>query len=383
MTFSFYLACAILLFYSLAAIVVLRGNRLLRSLSTVAPVLPRPAPRVSIIVAARNEARNLREALSSLQSLDYPRLELIVVNDRSEDGTGAILEEMARNDQRLQVVTVRELPSGWLGKTHALWLGTQRARGELMLFTDADVVMEPSLLRRAVALMDEQRLDHLAVSPRMAMPGTLLSMFGLGFMLMFALFALPWKARDPKSYFHIGIGAFNLVRASAYRACGGHEAIRMRPDDDMKLGKLLKKKGYSQDMARGAEFMAVEWYASLGEVIRGLEKNAFAGADYRLWLVLLGVVVHGLCSVYPYLALLVTGGAIRLIYLLVVAVITVVLIDCARANGAKAWHALGFPLAAALFVWILLRTTTLNLLQGGIHWRGTFYPLEALRKNRI
>jgi glycosyltransferase involved in cell wall biosynthesis len=383
MTFSFYLALAVLLFYSLAAIDLMRGNRLVRPLRTVAPVLPQPAPGVSIIVAARNEARNLRQALASLQALDYPDLELIVVNDRSEDDTGAILEEMARGDARLQVVTVRELPAGWLGKNYALWLGSRRAGGELLLFTDADIIMEPSLLRRAVALMDEQRLDHLAVSPRVAMPGTLLSMFGLAFMLFFSLFARPWKARDPKSYFHIGIGAFNLVRTEAYRACGGHEAIRMRPDDDMKLGKLLKKNGFSQDIAAGAEFMSVEWYATLGEVIRGLEKNAFAGCDYRLRLVLSGMVVLGLCCVWPYLALLVTGGAVRLIYLLVVTVITVVLFGFARSNGTKRWHVLGFPLAATIFIWILLRTTALNLLQGGINWRGTFYSLDELKKNRI
>ncbi len=383
MTISTYLALTVLLLYSIAAIDVLRGNRLIRSLGTVFPELPEATPKVSVLVPARNEARNLREALASLQKLDYPDMELIVVNDRSEDTTGTIIEEMAKGDARLQVVTVTDLPDGWLGKNHALWIGSQVARGDLLLFTDADIVMEPSLLKRAVAMLTEQRLDHLVVSPRIDMPGRLLPMFGLAFMLFFVMYTRPWKARDPKSSAHIGIGAFNLVRASAYRSCGGHKTIRLRPDDDLKLGKLLKKNGFAQDISAGPEFMTVEWYATLGEVIRGLEKNAFAGCDYRIWMVLGGAALLILCSIWPYLALLVTEGVTRVVYLMVVAVITLLLFSCARANGASRWNALGFPFAAALFVWILLRTTTLNLLQGGINWRGTFYPLEALRKNRI
>lgn len=383
MTISTYLALTVLLLYSIAAIDVLRGNRLIRSLGTVAPELPEVTPKVSILVPARNEARNLREALASLQKLDYPDLELIVINDRSEDTTGGIIEEMAKGDARLQVVTVSDLPDGWLGKNHALWIGSQIASGDLLLFTDADIVMEPSLLKRAVTMLTEQRLDHLVVSPRMGMPGKLLPMFGLAFMLFFVMFTRPWKARDPKSAAHIGIGAFNLVRASAYRSCGGHKTIRLRPDDDLKLGKLLKKNGFAQDIAAGPEFMTVEWYATLGEVIRGLEKNAFAGCDYRLWMILGGAALLTLCNVWPYLALLITDGATRAVYLMVVAVITLLLFSCARANGTSRWNAFGFPFAAALFVWILLRTTALNLLQGGINWRGTFYPLDELRKNRI
>jgi len=383
MSFSLYLALAILLFYLLVAVEVIGGNRKIRRLRTIVPDIGPNAPKVSIIVPARNEERNLREALSSMLALDYPQLELIVVNDRSDDATGDIIAELAATDPRLQAVTVETLPPGWLGKNHALWLGSRQASGELLLFTDADIVMEPTLLQRAVAYLEAQRLDHLVVSPRIDMPGTLLPMFGLTFMLFFAMFSRPWKARDPKSKAHIGIGAFNLVRARAYWACGGHEVIPLRPDDDLKLGKLLKKNGYAQELVAGPEFMVVEWYATLPEVIRGLEKNAFAGCDYRLWLVAVGAVVHALCSIWPYLALLVMDGAVRLTYMAVVTVITLLLINCARANGARYWYVVGFPLGATLFVWIVLRTTSLNLLQGGITWRGTFYPLKELRKNRI
>jgi hypothetical protein len=234
-----------------------------------------------------------------------------------------------------------------------------------------------------VRFFQENRLDHLAVTPRMTMPGTFLSMFGLSFVLFFSVFARPWKARDPGSRCHVGIGAFNLVRAEAYRAVGGHQTIRLRPDDDMKLGKILKKSGCRSDVAYGPEFLGVEWYPSVAGAIRGLEKNAFAGCDYRISLALLGVVFHLLCSVFPYVAIFVTTGATRLVYGGVVTLLTLLLADCARFHGARPWHAIGFAPSTVLFCWIVLRTTVLNLVQGGITWRGTFYPLKELKGNVV
>lgn len=383
MPFLFWLALATAVIYGLIAQDVLTGNRSVRALRDVSPAPLPGAPPVSVIVAARNEARNIREALGSLLALDYPNLELIVVDDRSDDGTGAILAEMAAEAPLLETVRVEELPAGWLGKNHALWVGAGRARGEILLFTDADIVMAPTVLTRAVRFLTDHRLDHLAVTPRMTMPGTFLSMFGLVFILFFSVFARPWKARDPKSSAFIGIGAFNMVRASAYRAVGGHETIRLRPDDDMKLGKIVKKGGFRSDAAYGPEYLGVEWYASVGEAIRGLEKNAFAGCDYRVSLALLGVVFHLVGSVFPFVALFMTHGATRAIYAAVVLLLTLLIADCARFHRARPWHAIGFAPSALLFCWIVVRTTARNLLQGGITWRGTFYPLGELKKNAV
>lgn len=378
-----WLAALTLVIWMLAALEVMAGNRSVRAMRDVAPRVPEPAPLVSIVVAARNEARNIREALSSLLALDYPDYELVVVDDRSDDGTGAILDEIAAASPRLRVVHVAELPSGWLGKNHALHVGARQAAGKLLLFTDADIVMAPTVLSRAVAMLTDSGADHLAVSPAMAMPTIPLQMFGTAFIVFFSLFARPWKARDPKSPCHVGIGAFNLVRRRAYDAVGGHAAIPLRPDDDMKLGKVLKKGGFRTEVAYGPDFLSVEWYASLGEVVRGLEKNAFSGCDYRVSLVLGGALFHLAATVWPYLALFVTHGATRAIYGAVVLLLTLLVADCASFHGARRWHAIGFPLATLLFVWIILRTMVLNLHQGGISWRGTFYSLEELRANRV
>lgn len=383
MSLLFWLAVLTAILYTVVALDVVIGNRSVRALRDMAASPPPKAPLVSIITAARNEERNIREALRSLLAVDYPNVEHIVVDDRSEDGTGAILDEMAAEAPHLKIVHLSDLPAGWLGKNHALWRGASEAKGEIFLFADADVIMEPTVLSRAVRFLLENHLDHLAVTPRLTMPGSFLSMFGVSFILFFSMYARPWKARDPRSGCHIGIGAFNMARSAPYWAVGGHERIRLRPDDDMKLGKILKKGGYRSDVAYGPEFLSVEWYASVGEVIKGLEKNAFAGCDYRISFALSGVVFQLLGSVLPYLALFVTTGATRAVYAALVLLLTLLVADCARFHGGRPWQAIGFAPCAALMCWIITRTTTLNLLHGGITWRGTFYSLRELKKNVV
>ena len=383
MSFLFWIALITFLLYLVAALDLLRGNRSVQALRDVPPFPGNNPARVSIIVPARNEQRNIRAALQSLLGLEYPDYELIVVDDRSEDSTGRILDEMAASSPRLKVIHIDRLPHGWLGKNHALWVGSRVASGELFLFTDADIVMEPTLLTRAVAFLEGNRLDHLAATPSMRMPTLFLSMFGASFIIFFSLFTRPWKARDPKSPCHIGIGAFNLLRREVYYKVGGHETIRLRPDDDIKLGKIVKKGGFRQDVAYAPEFMAVEWYSSVAEVIKGLEKNAFSGADYNIPLVLAGSLFHIVCSIWPFLALFVVHGAVQIMYIAVIGLIVISFADSARFHRARAWHVIGYPLTTALFVFILLRTMLLNLVQGGIYWRGTFYSLRELKANKV
>ncbi len=380
---SFWLAVTALVLCVAAALELFIGNRSVGALRDMPPEPDADAEKVSIVVAARNEERNIRSALQSLLELSYPDFELIVVDDRSEDYTGSILDDMAVSSPRLSVIHIDTLPDGWLGKNYALWTGSRHATGEYLLFTDADIVMEPTVVNRAMAYMKQHRLDHLAATPSMNMPTVFLGMFGASFIIAFSLFSRPWKAKDPTSPCHIGIGAFNLVRADAYRQVGGHETIRLRPDDDLKLGKILKKGGFRQDAAYAPEFLAVEWYESVSGAVKGLEKNAFSGADYNIPLVLCGTVFHTLCSIWPFAAIFLTCGVTQYMYVAVVIINILIFVDCARFHHVKAWYAVGYPLTAALFVVILLRTMILNLVQGGIYWRGTFYRLKELKGNKV
>src|SRR4051812_44312467 len=325
----------------LAQLAVAAGQ--IRRLGSVPPLGDAEMPSISIVVAARNEARGIEQAMRSLLAQDVPRLEVVAVDDRSEDATGAILDRFAEADPRLRVVHVAELPPGWLGKCHALWLGAGEARGELVLFTDADVVMAPDTLRRAAAFMRENRVDHLAAGMHVDMPGWLLQTFGVVFGVLFSLFSRPWKVKDPKSSAHVGVGAFNLIRAEAYRRIGTHRAIAMRPDDDLKLGKLVKKHGLRQDYVNAMAHVRVEWYHSTREALRGLRKNGFAGVDYRLSLVLLATVSQPLLGIWPFVAVWVTHGATRLLNAVVVALALVVFAGAARQQRVRWWYGAAYP----------------------------------------
>jgi glycosyltransferase involved in cell wall biosynthesis len=382
---SLWLALAASSFALLCVATVLFGwaHHRISRLADVVRLAPRePRPRVSIVAPALNEERNIEAAIRSLARQDYPDYEIVVVDDRSTDSTPRILARLAAELPRLTVVTVRELPSGWLGKNHANHVGARAATGELLLFTDADVVMAPSALDRAVAYFGRHRLDHLTASPETSMPG-LVNQFTLYFGLMFTLYVRPWLARNPKSRAHVGIGAFNLVRAEAYRAIGGHEPIRLRPDDDLKLGKRLKDAGFRQDFVAGRGLVSVEWYASWRQVRDGLMKNLYAGAEYRTWLVAVGVLVHVLLLALPPFALLWTGGLAWWLNLGCLALYAWAGAAASRSFGTAPWAGLLLPLLALFGAYLMVRATWLTLRNDGIDWRGTHYALDELRANVV
>lgn len=368
----------------LGVVILLRhGARCTPLLAAVDPDQLADEPRVSVIVAARNEARNIRTALESLLALEYGALEFIVVDDRSTDATSTILQELAAQDGRLRVCRVDALPAGWLGKNHALDCGARLASGDYLLFTDADVVLERTALRRAVAYAEATGADHLAVSPQPLMPTLLLQAFVVLFVDLFAVYLRPWRAANRRSRAFVGIGAFNLIRRDVYVAVGGHQAIAMRPDDDVKLGKLIKHRGHHQHLLFGQRMVRVPWYGSLGELIEGLEKNLFAGVDYRVTTVLAGTLALLLLECFPFLGVVVLSGLPRWLY----AVTSLLLLLQARrtARGLElsphaAWL---FPVVVLLFVYIQWRAVALAYLRGGIRWRGTHYALDALRANKV
>jgi glycosyltransferase involved in cell wall biosynthesis len=375
-------AALIFLIWLLIAQEVMRGNRRLKRLATLEAPAPAAWPRVSVVFAARNEAATIAAAVPTMLALDYPDLEIIAVNDRSEDDTGAQLDRLAAANPLLKVEHIRALPEGWIGKNHALHLGAARATGEWILFTDADVHFRPGTLKRAVAYARAQTLDHLAAVPQLGEHGPGLGLCVNAFSVAFTVGLRPWRIPDPRSAAHGGVGAFNLVRASTYRKMGGHEPLRLRPDDDIKLGKLMKAGGFSE-FVLGAGAISVSWYATVGEMIRGLTKNAYAGADYRFWVPPLGAALLGLGYFWPMAALFLTTGPAWWCYAGAVALMLLVGCDQPRFAGGRWWHGLFLPLGMAVFSYILLRSMAVTHWTGGITWRGTFYRLRELKRNQL
>lgn len=381
-TFLLILAVLTLIAACLSALELSLGNRRIKFLRYTG-ALDELYGKVSIIVAARNEQRHLRQAVESLMAQDYPQLEIIVVNDRSIDDTGAILTNLARSHDRLRVIHITQLPHGWLGKNHALFIGAQQASGDYLLFTDADVIMHPTAVSRAISFVQQNNLDHLAVSPQTNQKGTLLNILVGTFLYLFTLGKKPWKARDRKSRFYMGIGAFNLIAADAYKKIGTHQRIAMRPDDDMMLGLLVKKNHLQQDVLNGIGMINIEWYTSLGKMIRGLEKNVFAGLNYSLLFAAAACLCLFTFLVFPVGAVFLTSGAARIINLLALAVWAVSYADNARFWKIPLWHGIALPLGTVLLIYAIANAVARTIRNHGITWRETHYPLEDLKANRL
>lgn len=342
---------------------------------------PTHYPLLSVVIPALNEARSLEASLQSVLDQDYPNFEICVLNDRSTDATGEILDRLKTRHPHLQVVHISELPSGWLGKNHALHVGAAQARGEWLLFTDADVVFRPEAFSAAMTCAVTRDLEHLTALPRMVSKSPLLASFVAVFTLLFSFGVL--RASAPATKAHAGLGAFNLLRRSVYEQLGGHSPIALRPDDDMMLGKLVKQAGFKQEVVLAAELIEVEWYESVHQAVRGLNKNAFAGLFYSPAVVSLFVSALVLTHILPFVAVFTTTGATQFLCVLV-------LINIALVYALGSWYlklpglcAPLHPLGAALLGYAVLESAVKATWRGGVSWRGTFYPLEQLKRNKV
>jgi glycosyltransferase involved in cell wall biosynthesis len=378
-----YLALFTLLVFVIAIIELARGGRKIKSLRNVSPHGLAAEPKVSVIIPARNEEKHIAAALASLLAQDYGNFEVIVVNDRSGDGTQEILDELAKAHRKLRVLHLTALPEGWLGKNHALHIGAQQADGNFLLFADADIIMDSTTITKAINYMTETGLDHLVLGPEIKMSGVLLNMMLLAFAVNFMLAFKPWQAQNPKSKKFIGGGAFSLIRANAYRASGTLQAIPMCVDDDLKLGKLIKKHGFRQEFMGGEKMIALEWYGSVKEMIHGLTKNSFAVLDYNVPKV--AALSTGMIALYlwPVLALFLTTGVAQWLNALAVLVMLLIYGGMARPLQLSPWLALGFPVAIAMHFYIIWRSTLVTIANGGINWRDTHYSLRELKRCKI
>jgi hypothetical protein len=343
-------------------------------------------PTLSVVVACRNEAAGVRQALSSLLAQDYPALEIVAVDDRSDDETGAILRELASAHPALRVTRVDVLPAGWLGKTNAMHQGAAAATGEWILFTDADVLFAPGALRRSIAWVERDGLGHAVAVPHFIAPG-----FGeRAFVALFGLFLLTAlrvdELRRPGSRAYIGAGAFNLVRRAAYLAIGGHERLRLEVADDIKLGLILRRSGVRQGCADSGGLVSVRWQPGFVATLRGLLKNFFAGAEYR-WAETLRVALGvPLATTFPAAYLVwaaVTGGGgalgVALAALATGGAFAVHGAAARRFAFGRGHEGLLLPLVGPCLSAVALASALITTRRGAVVWRGTRYPLADLQ----
>lgn len=375
------LLTAILLLWVRHAL-ALRRMSTLPMLDACAPLAADACPSLSVVVACRDEAPGVEAAITSLLAQDHPSLQVVAVDDRSTDGTGAILDRLAAADARLRVVHVTALPAGWLGKTHALARGAESADGAWLLFTDADVVFAPDALRRSIGHAIAERAGHLVVLPELQAPGFL----ERGFVAVFGMFfLLDRRIQDlarPGTRAYVGAGAFNLVQADAYRGIDGHRRLALEVLDDVKLGLLLRRSGVRQRCIAAAGLVRVRWQSGFVASMRGLVKNFFAGLEYRWGMALLTLVGLPLLTTLPAVAVVIAprlwlralaaAGAGLSMYLHGTL--------ARRLAGGSGWEGLLLPLVGPCLAFVSLVSATTATLRGSITWRGTRYLLPELER---
>jgi len=277
-------------------------------------------------------------------------------------------------------VRIDELPAGWLGKPHALQRGYEAASGEWLLFTDADVQFHAESLRRAVSIVEERKLDHLTLMCAVQMHGfwekMLITFFGLGFHVA----TNPNNVGNPRSKSYVGIGAFKLVRRTAYEESGMHRRLALEVVDDMKLAKNIKRAGFRSCVGVAQKHVSVRWHAGAGNIVRGVTKNFFAAASYSLGIVAAQSFGIFCTNILPFVALPFLRGWPLAFDAFAVAAALGFHAGVAVVMRVSPLYALTDRLGAILFTYMLLRSTVVTMWQGGIVWRGTFYSLEELRR---
>lgn len=343
---------------------------------------PAPHPHITVAVPARNEEQGIEACLRSLASQDYDSLDVVAVDDRSTDRTGQIMDAVAaESGGRIRAVHVSELPPGWLGKTHAMWLAGEQSSGEWLLFTDGDVRFRPDAIRRAVVYAERVQANHFVLFPTMDFHSAGERIAASNFRLGGAI-ARPWKAHDPDSWAVIGVGAFNMVRRSAYERVGTYKAMCLAVIDDLELGRAMKRAGWGTRVAVADGAVRIHWAHGAMGFVRTLTKNAYALFGFR-WFVVLPLVAANLAAhVVPYAAVFVAPGWSKLGFALYLLSNFWLYVTLRRVFNISPWYFFLHPVGAALTSYAMLRSMFVTIRAGGVVWRGTTYSYATLRGER-
>lgn len=336
-------------------------------------------PLVSVLIPARNEERNIKRCLESLVKQEYRNLEILVLDDNSTDGTFLAAEEVARGKNQVQIFKSLRLPPGWNGKNWACHQLSQRARGEWLLFTDADTVHEPHSVYKAYAAAQKNASVFIS-----CIPGLIAQTWAEKLYMPIIHFAflvlVPFKlaSYSRNSNIPLGLGPFMFINKDFYQACGGYEAIKKEIVDDIALARTVKKKGGKISILDGSKFMKVRFYTSFKEVWSGFSKNSYEAIGASPHYVVALFILCYFLFIYPYLTL---WGAFEshqnyslpLSQVLILSLMKLIL--AVRFNTSIIYGLL-HPFSVVFALLILFNSLRLSLFKKKFEWKERLYPIE-------
>jgi chlorobactene glucosyltransferase len=352
-------------------------------------------PRISVIIPARNEARNIRRSVEALLRQTYPNFELLVLDDRSTDDTPVVLEavqqefrqnsgETPQPGSSFRVLNGVDLPAGWAGKPHAIHQAAQQAEGEWLCFIDADTFAYPECLVSVYEKAQEEQADLFTILTDQQL-GSFWEKVVLPLVFIGLSFGFPARrVNDPEKPDAIANGQFILIRRSAYEAIGGHAAVRSRIDEDKALAEQVKRAGYRLVLADGRMVALTRMYTSLPEMWEGWTKNIFLGLRDRLWLLAFGAAAGVLGALLLPLWLIgglawfastgsPTAGVVAVQGLILWGYLLYQRFLASRAFGIHPAYSLTLPLGALVFTSMMFASTYKVLSRQGVSWRGRVY----------
>jgi hypothetical protein len=348
---------------------------------------PEPAawPTLTVLIPACNEAAALPVTLKALLAVDYPALEIVVVDDRSTDTTPEVLARLSAEDPRIRSVRIDALPPGWLGKVHALHRGMEAVRTDWVLFMDADVELAPGALRRAVAHGEARGLALLSAHPEIRSGGLLVDAVFNSTALSLAG-ARYWDVANPRKKTALSVGAFILVRTAPFRATDGFEWLKMEVADDMALSLLMKRAGHPIALLNGRGQVVLTWYQGFREMQAKMQKNWFSiMARCSLPRAFVLAVFIALFPLLPLSQVLELGVPLPLRMLLLALGLggfSATTLVWARGTARPVLTALVPQLGALLMAWMLVRSAIIGARLGGIEWRGQLYKASDINAGR-
>ena len=346
--------------------------------------LPNPTRLISVIIPAKDEEQYVEAAVRSVLASTYHHLQVIVVNDRSTDKTGAILEALSGEDSRICVVNINELPEGWTGKTHAWYQGCQQAVGQVLLFMDADTVVSPDIISKAFSFFHVHDLGMLSLLPGFMERGFSENVINPHMELGLSTFYPLNEVNDRNSTAALASGSFIMVTRKTYEDLGTWSRFRNEITEDLALSKAAKAQGYKLAVARANTWLRTRKFESVSELrsfwnrtlYGGLEKDVFKLLKMSFNYVSLSVL--SVCFFVAAAAVLAGKGTVPVQILFVISSATMAAVIIAYASFTRIeignWlYGLTAPIGILFGVWITLGTLLTVLGGRGIYWRGSRY----------